>query len=194
MKKCISLILVGVITIAGLSGCSRNKNVEYEEDYSNDIAEMNLIVDKNEYRNEFETFLNSLVTDNIVTDYNLISPGMIALISDTSEVLDPNLGDDYEAPVDNSGDDLERQEDEQVEYPIVDIQGNTIGYGTKEESDKSFEEYAAAPTYTVESVEIYKDRILFKVRSKSEQQVSMYEVLLNQDMKMESYTKFNIGG
>lgn len=188
MKKQ-KLLALTLLLIIGLTGCGQNNIVNNQENlYGKDIAEMSLSVDKEKYREAFEIYLNEGVyeckVDNLDTE--LLSASLINEVS-----MAPDTNSEIDIPTDVE------LEDEQVdleEYPIIDTDGNIIEYGTKEESEESFRVFNEQPYYRVESVEIYMTKILFKVHDKGENQTFMFEVTLNSDMQMDSYTKLKIGG
>ena len=99
----------------------------------------------------------------------------------------PSALGDYVA----EGDDYTEEYDE---YPIIDMFGDIISYGTKEESEKSFQDYDEQPYYTVMSCDMFYNTAVFKVFNKGESKIQVYEVSLNGSKQMDSYIILDIKG
>lgn len=188
MKKQ-KLLALTLLLIIGLAGCGQNNTVDNKDSlYDKDVAEMSLSIDINRYKDAFDIYLNEGVyeckVDNL--DNELLSA---SLINEVSVVPDTNTEIDIPTDVE-----IEDEQTDLEEYPIIDTDGNIIDYGTKEESEESFRVFNEQPYYRIESVEVYMNKILFKVHDKGENQTFIFDVSLNDNMQMDSYTKLKIGG
>lgn len=192
MKKTVIAVVV-IMLIANLTGC-KEKDETYIVDYSNEIAEMTFKADYSEYIEAFSEFLNSDELEDI--DNELISSSLIKnrMIDSQDEgeystegEVGPSALGDYVA----EGDDYTEEYDE---YPIIDMFGDIISYGTKEESEKSFQDYDEQPYYTVMSCDMFYNTAVFKVFNKGESKIQVYEVSLNGSKQMDSYIILDIKG
>lgn len=184
MKKSVALILLSLLV---LTGCSKTKTVE-KMDYTNEINELNLSVDKYEYMESFEDYLNDGTMNDLIS--NSLKPNNTE--TDTEEPEDTGITNpDNDLPPDFGIEDEEIYGEE--DYPIVDIMGNIIGYGSKEDSDASFEDFEAQPYYTVQTMDIYNGIAIAKVWNKGLQQLVVYEITLNSNMQIESYMEIHNG-
>lgn len=187
--KILSLIAV-VIT---LSSCSKQQK-HIVKDYTADINEMNIEINMVEYMDAFEDYLNYRMGECKESELNrdLISDKLISDI------------ETYDNPVEVEGDgeglasaeeDIVYDEpiDEPVEYPIFDIKGNIIGYGSKEESDESFKLFESMPYYTVEYGEGYDNILLFKVYNKGQQMTTAFYCELDELGKIIKFSELRMG-
>ena len=184
----IRLVAISICTLCCILATGCSKEEKYDVDYSNEIAEMTFSADAESYKSAFSTYLNKGVYEGSLEDIDssLISSNLISSI-------DVEVDDSVQEPPPTISID-EDDTTEDYEYPIIDMFGNIIDYGSKEESDKSFEEYANQPYYTVMSCDIYYNTVLFKVFDKGQSQIKVYEAKLNESKQIDSFQILDIKG
>lgn len=181
---------VSIITMFSLCACGKWDNTSQLYNYADEIATMQYSVDYNAYGTAFEQFLNDGVLNSDLSgvDRNYISTTLIAKIESDNNVEQIDYGDakgyEYEdGPL-----------DPEAEYPIYDLKGYVIGYGTLAEHEESLEKYAAEPYYSIESIDAYKDFFIFKVWDKGLSEYSFIQADLNKDNQINAYRFLGVAG
>lgn len=190
MKRIISILLI-ILMIGSLYGCNNKEEINKYEDNTDKNIEFS--IDLNKYKEEFSKYLNSGLRDgeydNI--DKSIVDEGLFK--STPNEELSEKIP---EESMPNSIPDSEiagnEEDNGREDYPIFDSKGNVVDYGTKEESDKSYEEYNNAEYYQIEYAKAYYDRILFTIYVKGSNKTILYEAKL-ENGKIVSYNTLRIG-
>lgn len=189
MKKIIKImiivLLIGVIILYKIY--DSHKNTDYTDRPTTDNT---IELTRDEVNNYFDIIVSITNDpsniDNELKDNNLISS---TLYDSTKVLIEEN--NNKEVPGSTYSDidvyDYSRTEITNGEYPVIDIYGNTYKYGTKEESDKSFEVYRQQENYLIRSYEINKDTLRIKYIDRYSMEAYIVDIKLDNDKKIISY-------
>ena len=160
-------ILTVIVVLTLLVGCTQRLESEQIAEYRNmerALSEMNYSLDVERYEQAILAILDGRDTaewEDIIGNH-LLEDGLEH--PEDEEPLDDFTNyEDEDLDWDEIEEELASGEDD---YPIYDDHFNIVGYGTKEESERSIKEFEELPDNRVTHTSVYKDVIVLTVDSK----------------------------